>query len=99
MPTQIERKGTDIQIRSHIAGNGPRISFPNSQKGQFIASLNAVNLPGQREIAVGVFDRVEDETSSPVGVFVTEGDAELFRTAKGAGFSKHVQGISVDGFT
>lgn len=98
MATQIERKGDQIEIRENIARNGPAIGFAFAQKGLFIASLNAVNAPGPPEIAVGDFNRTEDQTSNPVGVFITEADADLFLAAKGAGFSKHVQGIAVDGF-
>lgn len=98
MATQIERKGNEIQIRSHIAGNGPIISIPNNEKGLFIASLQGVNSPGPPAIAVGSFIRGEDETSNPIAVFIDEDDAEAFAQSKGAGFSTHVQGIAVDGF-
>ncbi len=98
MTTQIERKGNEITIREDIARNGPAIGFPANQKGLFIASLQGVNAPGPPTQAVGNFNRTEDMTSNPVGVFITEADADLFLVAKGAGFSKHPQGIAVDGF-
>lgn len=98
MATQIERKGNQIQIRSHIAGNGPIISIPNNEKGLFIASLQGVNTPGPPAIAVGSFIRGEDETSNPIGVFTTEADADIFMAARGGDLEKHVQGIAVDGF-
>ncbi len=98
MATQIERKGNEIQIREDVARTGPVIGIPVNQKGLFIASLQGVNAPGPPEIAVGDFNRSEDMTSNPVGIFVTEADADIFIAGKGAGFSKHPQGISVDGF-
>jgi len=94
----MERVGPNIRIRENTARNGPAIGIPFGQRGLFIASLNAANVPGNQIVAVGDFDRVEDLTSNPVGVFTTEADADTFLAAKGAGFSKHQQGISVDGF-
>ncbi len=98
MGVQIERKGSEVQIREDVARNGPAIGIPANEKGLFIAALQGVNAPGPPTAAPGGFNRTEDMTSNPVGVFVNEADADIFLVAKGAGFSKHPQGISVDGF-
>lgn len=98
MAIQIRLTGGRLVFRENIDRNGPVLSLAFGDRGAFRTALNSLTNDGDEVVTTGRFGRIADFTQKPVGVFTTEADADAFVTAKGAGFTKRVQGESVDGF-
>ncbi len=90
--------GGRLVFRENIDRNGPALTLAFADRAGFVGLLNSLTSAGDEVVTQGRFRRIADFTQNPVGVFTTEADADAFVTAKGAGFTKRVQGSSVDGF-
>ncbi len=98
MAIQIRLTAGRLVFRENIDRNGPALSLAFGDRAAFRTALNSLTNNGAEVITQGRFRRIADFTQDPVGVFTTEADADAFVTAKGAGFTKRVQGSSADGF-
>ena len=98
MAIQIRLTNGRLVFREHIDRNGPALSLAFGDRATFRTALNSLTNDGDEIVTAGRFRRLEDRTITPVAICQTEAQADAIVAALGAGFTKRIQGPSVDGF-
>lgn len=86
-----------ITFRENIDRDGPMLSILLTDKQAMRQAINTLTNHGDEIIADGIFSRTSDKTRQPVGIFLTQADADAFQLTKGAGFVVETE-EQVDGF-